>query len=110
MLRLVRLDGYGERMPINYRQAVALARALAKRPKVLLRRAVSGPGQEITETQYELINIQETLGTTFVVVTHDQEEAMTLADRIGVMDARQLVQVDEPNSTTRHAIDLSPIS
>ena len=102
MLRLVRLDGYGERMPDQLsggqKQRVALARALAKRPKVLLLdEPLAALDKKLRqETQYELINIQETLGTTFVVVTHDQEEAMTLASRIGVMDAGQLVQVDEP--------------
>ena len=104
MLRLVRLDGYGERMPDQLsggqKQRVALARALAKRPKVLLLdEPLAALDKKLRqETQYELINIQETLGTTFVVVTHDQEEAMTLASRIGVMDAGQLVQVDEPAS------------
>ena len=99
---LVRLDGYGERMPDQLsggqKQRVALARSLAKRPKVLLLdEPLAALDKKLRqETQYELINIQETLGTTFVVVTHDQEEAMTLASRIGVMDAGQLVQVDEP--------------
>lgn len=102
MLRLVRLEGYGDRMPDQLsggqKQRVALARSLAKRPKVLLLdEPLAALDKKLRqETQYELINIQETLGTTFVVVTHDQEEAMTLASRIGVMDAGQLVQVDEP--------------
>ena len=111
MLRLVRLDGYGERMPDQLsggqKQRVALARALAKRPKVLLLdEPLAALDKKLRqETQYELINIQETLGTTFVVVTHDQEEAMTLASRIGVMDAGQLVKLmSQQHCATRAAI------
>ena len=94
MLSLVQLDGYGARKPSQLsggqRQRVALARALIKRPKLLL---LDEPLGELDkklreETQFELINIQETLGVTFIVVTHDQEEAMTLSSRIGVMDNR----------------------
>ena len=117
MLRLVRLDGYGERMPDQLsggqKQRVALARALAKRPKVLLLdEPLAALDKKLRqETQYELINIQETLGTTFVVVTHDQEEAMTLASRIGVwMQDNWSKLMSQQHCTTRHAIDLSLIS
>jgi putrescine transport system ATP-binding protein len=73
------------------RQRVALARALAKRPKLLLLDEPLGAlDKKLRErTQFELINIQDKLGITFVVVTHDQEEAMTLATRIAVMDRRR---------------------
>ena len=78
--------------------AAALARALARRPKLLLLdEPLAALDKKLREdTQFELVDIQEKLGTTFIVVTHDQEEAMTLAGRIGIMDAGQLVQVDAP--------------
>jgi putrescine transport system ATP-binding protein len=77
---------------------VALARALAKRPKVLLLdEPLAALDRRLREqTQFELLRIQDRLGTTFVVVTHDQEEAMTLATRIGVMERGGLVQVGTP--------------
>jgi putrescine transport system ATP-binding protein len=80
------------------RQRVALARALVKRPKLLLLDEPLGAlDRKLREhTQFELINIQERLGVTFVVVTHDQEEAMTLASRIGVMNRGQIVQIGTP--------------
>ena len=80
------------------RQRVALARALARRPKLLLLdEPLAALDKKLREdTQFELVDIQERLETTFIVVTHDQEEAMTLASRIGVMDAGKLVQVDSP--------------
>jgi putrescine transport system ATP-binding protein len=80
------------------RQRVALARALAKRPKLLLLDEPLGAlDRKLREhTQFELINIQQQLGVTFVVVTHDQEEAMTLATRIGVMNHGEIVQVGTP--------------
>ena len=70
------------------RQRVALARALVKRPKLLLLDEPLGALDKKLreETQFELVNIQEQLGVTFIVVTHDQEEAMTLSTRIGVMN------------------------
>src|SRR5690606_16694908 len=92
MLEIVRLGEYARRKPHQLsggqRQRVALARALVKRPKLLLLDEPLGAlDKKLREhTQFELINIQEQLGVTFVVVTHDQEEAMTLASRIGVMD------------------------
>ena len=80
------------------RQRVALARALVKRPKLLLLDEPLGAlDRKLREhTQFELLNIQEQLGVTFVVVTHDQEEAMTLASRIGVMNHGEIVQVGTP--------------
>jgi putrescine transport system ATP-binding protein len=102
MLRLVQLDGLGARRPDQLsggqRQRVALARALAKRPKVLLLdEPLAALDKKLRqETQFELMDIQVRLGTTFLVVTHDQEEAMTMSNRIGVMDRGRLVQVAPP--------------
>ena len=80
-------------------QRVALARALIKRPKLLLLDEPLGALDKKLreETQFELINIQESLGITFVVVTHDQEEAMTLSTRLGVMQNGRLSQVGTPH-------------
>jgi putrescine transport system ATP-binding protein len=102
MLRMVKLDGLARRKPHQLsggqRQRVALARALVKRPKVLLLDEPLGALDKKLreETQFELIKIQETLGVTFIVVTHDQDEAMTLATRIGVMTEGRIKQVGEP--------------
>ncbi|TYO90117.1 ABC transporter ATP-binding protein [Oceanicella actignis] len=102
MLELVKLTPFADRRPAQLsggqRQRVALARALVKRPKaLLLDEPLSALDKKLREeTQFELLDIQEKLGTTFIVVTHDQEEAMTLGDRIGVMDAGELIQVDAP--------------
>jgi putrescine transport system ATP-binding protein len=81
------------------RQRVALARSLVKRPKLLLLDEPLGAlDKKLREhTQFELVNIQEQLGVTFVVVTHDQEESMTLASRIGVMNHGEIVQVGTPS-------------
>ena len=104
MVRLVRLEGFEDRKPDQLsggqRQRVALARALARRPKLLLLdEPLAALDKKLREdTQFELVNIQEELGTTFVVVTHDQEEAMSLASQIGVMDKGRLVQVGPPRS------------
>ena len=78
---------------------MALARSLIKRPKLLLLDEPLGAlDKKLREhTQFELVNIQERLGVTFVVVTHDQEEAMTLASRIGVMNQGRIVQVGTPH-------------
>lgn len=102
MLELVQMSDFAKRKPHQLsggqRQRVALARSLIKRPKLLLLDEPLGAlDKKLREkTQFELINIQERLGITFMVVTHDQEEAMTLATRIGVMDKGQIVQVGEP--------------
>jgi putrescine transport system ATP-binding protein len=102
LLQLVKLTGYGNRKPNQLsggqRQRVALARALAKRPKLLLLDEPLGALDKKLreETQFELVKIQESLGVTFIVVTHDQEEAMSLATRIGVMNQGEIVMVGEP--------------
>jgi putrescine transport system ATP-binding protein len=100
LLSLVKLQDYGKRKPhqLSERQRVALARSLAKRPKLLLLDEPLGALDKKLreETQFELVKIQETLGVTFIVVTHDQEEAMSLATRIGVMNQGEIVMVGEP--------------
>lgn len=102
LLKLVKLDNYGRRKPHQLsggqRQRVALARALAREPKLLLLDEPLGALDKKLreETQFELIKIQESLGITFIVVTHDQEEAMSLATRVGVMEEGYLSQVGEP--------------
>jgi putrescine transport system ATP-binding protein len=102
ILEIVRMGNYGQRRPHQLsggqRQRVALARALIKRPKLLLLDEPLGAlDRKLREhTQFELISIQEKLGVTFVVVTHDQEEAMTLATRVGVMNRGEIVQVGTP--------------
>ncbi len=80
------------------RQRVALARSLVKEPKLLLLDEPLGAlDKKLREaTQFEIMNIQDRLGITFIVVTHDQEEAMTLSTRIGVMNSGQIVQVGTP--------------
>src|SRR3981081_3441576 len=101
-LEQVRLSDYAARRPAHLsggqRQRVALARALVKRPKLLLLdEPLAALDRKLREhTQFELINIQEQLGVTFIVVTHDQEEAMTLSSRMGVMNHGQIVQVGTP--------------
>jgi putrescine transport system ATP-binding protein len=102
LLKLVKLEDYGRRKPHQLsggqRQRVALARSLAKRPKLLLLDEPLGALDKKLreETQFELVKIQETLGVTFIVVTHDQEEAMTLATRIGVMNHGGIAMIGEP--------------
>jgi putrescine transport system ATP-binding protein len=96
------MDGFEQRKPSalsgGQRARVALARALAKRPKLLLLdEPLSALDKNLREaTQFELVNIQERTGTTFVIVTHDQEEAMTMATRLAVMDRGTLAQVGTP--------------
>ncbi|HUG61347.1 MAG TPA: ABC transporter ATP-binding protein, partial [Methylomirabilota bacterium] len=102
MLRLVKLEPFAKRKPHQLsggqRQRVALARSLAKRPKVLLLDEPLGALDKKLreETQFELMDIQMQLGLTFVVVTHDQEEAMTIADRIAVMNHGKMEQIATP--------------
>jgi len=102
LLKLVKLEDYAARRPHQLsggqRQRVALARALAKRPKLLLLDEPLGALDKKLreETQFELVKIQETLGVTFIVVTHDQEEAMSLATRIGVMNQGEIAMIGEP--------------
>lgn len=102
MLELVQLGDFKYRKPDQLsggqRQRVALARALIKRPKVLLLdEPLAALDKKLRErTQFELMNIQHELGITFVVVTHDQEEAMTLASRIVVMNKGKFEQVGTP--------------
>ncbi|RME17889.1 MAG: polyamine ABC transporter ATP-binding protein [Alphaproteobacteria bacterium] len=102
MLRLTRLEKFARRKPHQIsggqRQRVALARSLAKAPKLLLLDEPLGAlDKKLREdTQFELMDIQEKTGTTFVIVTHDQEEAMTVASRIAVMEHGRIVQVDTP--------------
>ena len=102
LLDLVRLSGMSERKPKTLsggqKQRVALARALARRPKLLLLdEPLAALDKKLrSETQFELCKIQEQLGTTFIVVTHDQEEAMTLSTRIGVMNEGKLIQLGTP--------------
>src|SRR6185369_14079198 len=103
IMDLVKLGGFEKRKPDQLSggqcQRVALARALIKRPKLLLLdEPLAALDKKLREeTQFELKKIQETLGVTFIVVTHDQEEAMTLSTRIGVMTGGKIVQVGEPH-------------
>ncbi|GAB5470934.1 MAG: ABC transporter ATP-binding protein [Rhodospirillales bacterium] len=101
-LALVKLDGYGERKPAQLsggqRQRVALARALVKRPKVLLLdEPLSALDAKLREAmQLELVRLQHAVGITFVIVTHDQEEALSMADRIAVMEGGKIRQLAAP--------------
>jgi putrescine transport system ATP-binding protein len=102
-LDMVQLGALAQRRPHQLsggqRQRVALARALIRRPKVLLLdEPLSALDKKLREqTQFELMNIQYQVGTTFVVVTHDQDEAMALATRIAVMDRGKVAQVGTPS-------------
>ncbi len=102
MLARVKLDGLGGRKPHELsggqRQRVALARSLVKRPRILLLdEPMAALDKKLrSETQFELMELQRNLGLTFIIVTHDQSEAMTVADRIAVMDGGRLIQVAPP--------------
>jgi putrescine transport system ATP-binding protein len=102
LVALVKLEGLEKRKPDQLsggqKQRVALARSLARRPQVLLLdEPLAALDKKLREsTQLELMELQRRLGTTFIIVTHDQEEAMTVASRIGVMDAGRLEQVATP--------------
>ena len=102
MLALVKLENFGRRKPSELsggqRQRVALARSLVKRPRILLLdEPMAALDKKLRgETQFELMDLQRRLELTFIIVTHDQSEAMTVADRIGVMDRGRLMQVAPP--------------
>jgi putrescine transport system ATP-binding protein len=102
ILEIVKMSSFVARKPHQLsggqRQRVALARALVKRPKLLLLdEPLAALDRKLREnTQFELINIQKRLGVTFIVVTHDQEEAMTLSSRMGVMNHGKIAQVGTP--------------
>jgi putrescine transport system ATP-binding protein len=102
VLALVKLESFGRRKPHELsggqRQRVALARSVVKRPRVLLLdEPMAALDKKLRgETQFELMDLQRRLGLTFIIVTHDQSEAMTVADRIAVMDRGRLIQVAPP--------------
>ena len=101
VLRMVRLDGYGGRKPVQLsggqRQRVALARSIVNRPKVLLLdEPLSALDAKLRGSmQLELKKLQRQLGVTFVFVTHDQEEALTMSDRIALVNGGRIEQVGE---------------
>ena len=103
VLHLVQMEKFQSRYPHQLsggqRQRVALARSLVKRPKLLLLdEPLAALDKKLREqTQFELVNIQEEVGVTFIMVTHDQEEAMTMASRLGIMDHGRLSQIGTPN-------------
>jgi putrescine transport system ATP-binding protein len=104
MLRLVRLEGYGPRRPDQLsggqKQRVALARALAPRPKLLLLdEPLAALDRKLREeTQFELMQVQRDLGIAFMIVTHDQDEAMVMAQRVALMNGGRIEQVGDPRA------------
>jgi len=101
--RILELEQFLDRKPRQLsggqRQRVALARALVKRPKLLLLdEPLAALDRKLREgTRFELVRLQEQLGLTFIVVTHDQEEAMSMASRLAVMNAGRIVQTGTPH-------------
>jgi putrescine transport system ATP-binding protein len=101
-MQMVELTKFGKRKPSQLsggqQQRVALARAIAKKPRIMLLDEPLGALDKRLrqQAQFELMNIQESTGTTFIIVTHDQEEAMTVSSRIAVMDHGRIVQVATP--------------
>jgi putrescine transport system ATP-binding protein len=108
MLELVQLSRQADSKPDQISggqsQRVALARALIKRPKVLLLdEPLAALDKKLREhTQFELVNVQDRLGVTFIVVTHDQEEAMTLSTRVAVMNHGRFEQIGTPGEVYEH--------
>ncbi|UWQ39419.1 ABC transporter ATP-binding protein (plasmid) [Leisingera aquaemixtae] len=108
MLALVQLEDFADRKPHQLSggqmQRVALARSLAKKPKVLLLDEPLGALDKKLreETQFQLMDVQDRLGLTFIIVTHDQDEAMTVSSRIAVMKAGKLLQTDTPARIYEH--------
>ena len=111
MLELVQLTEFARRKPGQLsggqRQRIALARALVKRPKVLLLdEPLAALDKKLREhTQFELMNIQDQTGVTFIVVTHDQEEAMTLSTRIVVMQEGRFIQCGTPKEIYEYPVN-----
>ena len=116
MLDLVYLQGYDHRYPHSLsggqKQRVALARALAGAPEVLLLDEPLGSlDKKLREkTQFELVNIQEKVGSTFIMVTHDQEEAMTMSSRLAVLDHGAIRQVGTPGEVYEYPNSVSVAS
>src|SRR5256885_678700 len=110
MLPIVRLEGLGERSPAQLsggqQQRVALARALVNRPKVLLLDEPLGAlDLKLRQAmQIELKRIQREVGITFVYVTHDQEEALTMSDRIVVMNEGRVEQIEIGRASCRERV------
>jgi ABC-type Fe3+/spermidine/putrescine transport system ATPase subunit len=108
ILKLVHLQDHARRKPSQLsggqRQRVALARALVKRPKLLLLdEPLAALDRKLREsTRFEMVRLQEQLGLTFVMVTHDQEEAMSMATRLAVMNAGRIAQIGSPHEVYEH--------
>jgi putrescine transport system ATP-binding protein len=111
MLDLVQLSGMGGRKPHQLsggqRQRVALARCLVKQPReVLLDEPLAALDKKLRQqTQFELVRIQQQVGITFVMVTHDQEEAMTMSTRMAVMDGGKILQIGSPHEMYEYPAD-----
>ena len=108
ILKLVHLEDHAKRRPSQLsggqRQRVALARARVKRPKLLLLdEPLAALDRKLREgTRFEMVRLQEQLGLTFVMVTHDQEEAMSMATRLAVMNAGRIAQIGTPHEVYEH--------